>query len=65
MYVDSHAHLNIPGAFDEDRDEALARARQAGVGLVLDLATRPEEAAGCVSFAESQTVKTRSHRSSR
>ena len=31
--------------------EALERARVAGVCAILDLATRPEEAAGCISFA--------------
>jgi TatD DNase family protein len=49
-FVDSHAHLSLPGAFDEDREQALERARQAGVGIVLDLATRPEEFDACVAF---------------
>ena len=51
-YVDSHAHLSLPDAFDDDRDEALARAREAGVDLLLDLATRPEDAQVCADFAD-------------
>ena len=52
-FVDSHAHLTLRGAFDDDRDAVLERAHAAGVGLVLDLATRPEEFESCVAFAES------------
>lgn len=36
MLVDSHAHLDVP-QFDADRDEVIARARQAGVGLMLEI----------------------------
>ncbi len=34
MYIDSHAHLEMP-QFDEDRDAMLARAREAGITMVL------------------------------
>ena len=34
MYVDTHAHYNLP-AFDEDREETLSRIRAAGVGKVI------------------------------
>ena len=50
-YADSHAHLGSTGAFAADRDEVMARAEGAGVGLVLDLATRPEDFEGTVAFA--------------
>ena len=50
-YADSHAHVGSPGAFDADRDEVMARAAGAGVDLVLNLATRPEEFEGTVAFA--------------
>jgi TatD DNase family protein len=50
-YADSHAHVSSPGAFDADRDEVMARAAAAGVALVLNLATRPDEFEGAVAFA--------------
>ncbi len=37
MLIDSHAHLDTP-AFDEDRDEVIARAQAAGVELFLEIA---------------------------
>lgn len=40
--VDSHSHLNSP-AFGEDRDRALARAREAGVVRTIDVGSEPEE----------------------
>jgi TatD DNase family protein len=50
-YADSHAHVGSPGAFDEDRDEVMTRAAHAGVNLLLNLATRPEEFESTVAFA--------------
>lgn len=50
-YADSHAHVGSPGAFDDDRDEVMARAAAAGVDLLLNLATRPEEFEGTVAFS--------------
>jgi TatD DNase family protein len=38
MFVDSHAHIDGP-EFDSDRDEALRRARDAGVGVILNVGT--------------------------
>ena len=38
MIVDSHCHLD-DAAFDEDRDQVLERAREAGVGMVLAIGT--------------------------
>jgi TatD DNase family protein len=50
-YADSHAHVGSPGAFESDRDEVMARAAAAGVDLVLNLATRPEDFEGAVAFS--------------
>ncbi len=36
MYVDSHAHIEME-SFDGDREEVIARARQAGVELILNI----------------------------
>jgi TatD DNase family protein len=38
MFVDSHAHIDGP-EFDSDRDEVLQRARDAGVGTILNVGT--------------------------
>ncbi len=37
LFVDAHAHLSAP-EFDGDRDEVIARARAAGVRVILDVA---------------------------
>ena len=39
MLVDSHCHLDFE-TFDEDREAALTRARQAGVGAMVTICTR-------------------------
>jgi TatD DNase family protein len=39
MLVDSHCHLDFPD-FDTERDEILARAAEAGVGLMVTISTR-------------------------
>ncbi len=38
MFVDSHAHIDGP-EYDNDRDEVLQRARDAGVDLILNVGT--------------------------
>ena len=38
MLVDSHCHVDGP-QFDEDRDEVIARAREAGVAAMLNVGT--------------------------
>lgn len=42
MLFDTHAHLNDP-KFDEDREAALARAKDAGVARVVEIADAPED----------------------
>jgi len=37
MFIDSHAHLDVPN-FDADRAEVIARARAAGVEIMLEIA---------------------------
>lgn len=37
MFIDSHAHLDVPN-YDTDRAEVIARARTAGVELMLEIA---------------------------
>ena len=39
MLIDSHVNLHAP-QFDEDRDAVIARARQAGVGLMVEISDR-------------------------
>lgn len=51
MLIDSHCHLNFE-AFDEDRAEVLARAREAGVVAVLNPATNMADSRQIVAMAE-------------
>ncbi len=39
MIIDSHVNLHAP-QFDEDRDAVIARAREAGVGLMVEISDR-------------------------
>jgi TatD DNase family protein len=48
--IDSHCHLDVP-AFDGDREQALARARSAGVEGILVPAIRPSTWPALVAFA--------------
>ena len=50
--VDSHAHLAMP-AFDADREQILARAREAGVTHILSASTTLEDSPVNVRFASS------------
>lgn len=51
MICDSHAHLNHGDSFAPDLDEVLQRARLAGVGCILNVATSPADAAATVETA--------------
>lgn len=52
MFVDSHCHLDFE-ALSSQRDEALARAREAGVGCFVSIGTTRAESAKVLSIAES------------
>ncbi|MFQ5768202.1 MAG: TatD family hydrolase, partial [Acidobacteriota bacterium] len=52
IICDSHAHLNHQGVFDRDRQAVLERAWQAGVGLILNVATGLQDACPTVREAE-------------
>ena len=51
MLVDSHCHLDFPD-FVEDRDAVLARAKAAGVGLMVTISTKVSEAEKVIALAE-------------
>ncbi len=51
MLIDSHCHLNYKGLV-EDQQAVLARAREAGVGTMLNIATRESEWQDVLSTAE-------------
>lgn len=51
MFVDSHAHLEMP-QFQEDLPEVLERAREAGVGIVLSCGTSLRYSKRAVEIAE-------------
>ena len=51
MLIDSHCHLNYKGLVEE-QDAVLARAREAGVGLMLNISTRESEWDAVLATAE-------------
>ncbi|MHC8509438.1 MAG: TatD family hydrolase [Rhodospirillales bacterium] len=51
MLVDSHCHLDFPD-FDEDRDDLIARAEAAGVGLMVTISTKLSAFEGVRAIAE-------------
>ena len=51
MLIDSHAHLEM-GEFDRDRDDVLARARQAGIGVIITVGTNLKDCHKAVSLSE-------------
>ncbi len=51
MYFDTHAHLD-QSDFDADRGEAVARAREAGVAMILCPAVSAESSRAVVTLAE-------------
>ena len=53
MLIDSHVNLHA-SAFDEDRDEVIARARAAGVGLMLTICDRPSNFPAIRALAETE-----------
>ncbi|QAY67472.1 TatD family hydrolase [Paenibacillus protaetiae] len=51
MLFDTHAHLDSPN-FDGDRDEVIARAREAGVGLIVNIGFNRETIPTTIALAE-------------
>ncbi|HLT77215.1 MAG TPA: TatD family hydrolase [Ferrovibrio sp.] len=51
MLIDSHCHLDFPD-FADERDAIIARARQAGVGLMLTISTRLDQFDRVLAVAE-------------
>jgi TatD DNase family protein len=51
MLVDHHCHLDFPD-FDGERDALIARARAAGVGLMVTISTRIKRFPGLLALAE-------------
>ncbi len=51
MLVDSHCHLDFPD-FAEERDDIVARARAAGVGLMVTISTRVKRFDEILAIAE-------------
>jgi TatD DNase family protein len=54
MLVDSHCHLDFPD-FATEREAVIGRARAAGVGAMLTIATRLDEFPGVCAIAEAET----------
>ena len=55
MLIDSHVNLHAP-QFDEDRDAVIARARGAGVGLMVNICDRVANFAVCRTLAEQPDI---------
>jgi len=51
MLVDHHCHLDFP-QFAADRDEVVARAVRAGVGVIVTISTRIRQVPGLIALAE-------------
>lgn len=51
LLIDSHCHLDFPD-FAQERDAIIARARQAGVGLMLTISTRLDQFDRVLAVAE-------------
>ncbi|PDO11103.1 MAG: hydrolase TatD [Candidatus Reconcilbacillus cellulovorans] len=51
MLTDTHAHLSSP-RFDDDRDDALRRAREAGVTRIIDVGFNRRSIAASLALAE-------------
>jgi TatD DNase family protein len=54
MFVDSHCHLNYKGLI-EDQQGVLARARAAGVSMMLNISTRASEWDAVIATAERES----------
>lgn len=50
-FIDTHAHLHL-GQFDADRDEAIARAEQAGIRRIIEVGYDIDSSRAAVALAE-------------
>ena len=55
MFIDTHAHLTSH-EFDADRDDVIARARDAGVSFIVNPATGLEDSRRAVELAQREAV---------
>ena len=55
MLIDSHVNLHAP-QFDEDRDAVIARAREAGVALMVNICDRVSNYAACRAVADAADI---------
>ena len=55
MIIDSHVNLHAP-QFDEDRDAVIARARAAGVGLMVNICDRVSNFPACRAIADQPDI---------
>ncbi len=55
MLIDSHVNLHAP-QFDEDRDAVIARAREAGVALMVNISDRVSNFAACRALADQPDI---------
>ncbi|WP_019536499.1 TatD family hydrolase [Paenibacillus ginsengihumi] len=51
MLIDSHAHLNVR-AFDDDRQDVIRRAREHGIGRIINIGFNRETIPGSIALAE-------------
>lgn len=55
MLIDSHVNLHAP-QFDEDRDAVIARAREAGVALMVNISDRVSNFTACRALADQPDI---------
>ena len=53
MFVDSHCHLNFDD-YQEDLDEVIDRAKSVGIGTMLNICTKLDEASAIIEIAQSR-----------
>lgn len=51
MLIDTHCHLDFSD-YDKDRDEVISRARQAGIGAIINIGTNLESSSRCIELAK-------------
>ena len=51
MLIDSHAHIDLP-AFNDDRDQVLARAREQGVNAIINVGVDLESSRASLHIAQ-------------